>query len=406
MAKRQKQRLTDAAIRKAADGTHGDGNGLSLRVGKGGTQKSWIVRCMVDGNAVVRGLGSYPDVSLATARKNAAAMRSELKDGVQPTPTRRPTRPRLAPIADAMTFQQAAERVIELRRPTWSSARHAKQWTESLTNHTYPAIGHLPIADVTARDCLELLTPIWNELPETSARVKQRMGVVFDWAVAAGLRPDNPAAAVGKALPRRPRLKEHHPAMPYENVGCFLETLRQSGADRATKLALEFVILTAGRAGEIRGATWEEIDIENRVWTVPAERMKMRRPHRVPLSERACHILLEAGVFLHGKSIGYPSSGLLFPNQRTGKPLSNMAFTELLRRLELPYTTHGFRSTFRDWSIDVAGVDWAIGEAALAHRLGDTMESAYARTDLFDRRRELMQQWNDYLNGGTTNDVK
>ena len=398
MPKHKKNRLTDAFCRNAPDGTHADGDGLNLKVSRAGEHKSWVLRTSVDGRAIQRGLGGYPRVGLAAARTAAAAIRSELKDGrpaEAPVPTvTRARRPALAPIADAMTFQQAAERVIALRRPTWSSDRHAKQWTESLTNHVYPHIGDLPIVEVTARDVLELMTPIWNAMPETSARVKQRMGVVFDWAVAAGLRVDNPATAVGKALPRRARLKEHHPALPHAEVAAALDAIRKSTTDEVTKLAFEFIVLTAARAGEVRGATWDEIDFENRVWSVPAERMKMRRPHRVPLSDRAVAVLQQARALSTG--VGIP---LVFKNRRTNRPLSNMAFTMMLRRLELPCVTHGFRSTFKDWSIEVVGVDWAIGEAALAHRLGDTMESAYARTDLFARRVGLMQAWADYING-------
>ena len=237
---------------------------------------------------------------------------------------------------------------------------------------------------------LAVLTPIWVALAETSTRVKQRMGVIFDYAIASGWRSDNPAAAVAKALPRRPRVKRHHPALPYGEVPAALKAIRQSTAERSTRLAFEFMALTAARAGEVRGATWAEIDIDGRVWEVPAERMKARRGHRVPLATRALAILSEAREFSDG-------DGLIFPNCHTGKPLSNMAFTALLRRLKIEAVPHGFRSSFKDWTISETATPWAVGEAALAHNLGNSVESAYARTDLFERRRELMQQWADFV---------
>ena len=216
---------------------------------------------------------------------------------------------------------------------------------------------------------------------ETATRVRQRMETIFDYATVSGWRTDNPAAAVSKALPRRPRVKWHHPALPYNEVPAAIQQIR---------LALEFMVLTAARAGEARGATWAEINIGGAIWEVPAERMKARRGHRVPLADRALAILSEVREFSDG-------DGLIFPNRHTGKPLSNMAFTTLLRRLEIDAVPHGFRSSFKDWTISETATAWAVGEAALAHNLGNSVEAAYARTDLFERRRLLMQQWAVYL---------
>ena len=370
--------LTDRQIRNAKTGTLNDGNGLTLRVGRGG-KSSWVLRYTWNGKAANVGLGSYPSVGLKEARALAAERRAEIGDGIKPAGARetKPNKPA------APTFREIAQQVIELRRPTWSSERHAKQWTESLTNHAYPIVGDMPIGEITSGDVLTMLTAIWNDLPETSTRVKQRAQVVFDYAVAAGLRHDNPVAAVGRALPRRPRLKEHHPALPYGDVPAAVAAIRESTAHVSTRLALEFVILTAARAGEVRGMMWAEICGDT--WTVPATRMKMRREHRVPLSNRALEILTQARELGNG-------DGLVFPGGK-GKPLSNMAFTMLLRRLDLDCVTHGFRSSFKDWCLAETSAPWAVSEAALAHNLGNSMEAAYARTDLFERRRDLMQAW-------------
>ena len=321
-------------------------------------------------------------MGLAEARKTAVANVEAIREGRDPIAERqRPAMP---------TFQQVAEQVIELRRPTWSSDRHAQQWTESLTNHAYPLIGSKPVDEITSADVLAVLTPIWTSKGPTATRVKQRMGVIFDYAIASGWRADNPASAVASALPRRSRIKRHHPALPYDEVPAAMEHIRESTADPSTRLAFEFMALTAARAGEVRGATWAEIDIDGSVWEVPAERMKARRGHRVPLATRALAILSEAREFSDG-------DGLIFPNCHTGKPLSNMAFTALLRRLKIEAVPHGFRSSFKDWTISETATPWAVGEAALAHNLGNSVESAYARTDLFERRRELMAQWAHFV---------
>ena len=382
--------LSDRAVRHAKAGTHNDGNGLTLRVGANG-KRSWVLRYTWQGKSANLGLGSYPAVWLKEARALAADRRAEIADGGKPTGAREAVASR-SPAPIKLTFRQVAEQVIELRRPTWSSDRHAKQWTESLTNHAYPAIGEKPLEDITSGDVLAMLVAIWNEKPETSTRVKQRAQIVFDFAIAAGLRSDNPVAAVGKVLPQRPRLKEHHRALAYGELPRAITALRQSTANVATRLALEFIILTAARAGEVRGMTWDEINFECATWTVPAARMKMRREHRVPLSDRAIEILREA------RELG-KRGPLVFPGSK-GQPLSNMAFTMLLRRLELDGVTHGFRSSFKDWCLSETSSSWAVSEAALAHNLGNSMEAAYARTDLFDRRRVLMDEWAAFVGGG------
>ena len=380
--------LTDRAIRNAGAGTHNDGNGLTLRVGEG-DKRSWVLRYTWGGKPANLGLGSYPTVGLKEARALAAERRAEIAEGLRPTGAGEAAAAK-KPEPVKPTFRQIAEQVIELRRPTWSSDRHAKQWAESLTNHAYPVIGDAPIAEITSAQVLGMLTGIWNELPETSTRVKQRAQVVFDYAIAAGLRNDNPVAAVDRALPRRPRLKKHHTALPYGDVPAAVAAIRGSTAHTFTKLALEFVILTAARAGEVRGMTWAEINFDCATWTVPAARMKMRKEHRVPLSERAIEILRQAQAQSRGEALVFPGS--------KGQ-LSNMAFTMLLRRLDVKAVTHGFRSSFKDWCLSETSAPWAVSEAALAHNLGNSMEAAYARTDLFDKRRDLMGQWAEFVGG-------
>ena len=380
--------LTDRAIRNASPGTHNDGNGLTLRVGKG-HKRSWVLRYTWDGKAANLGLGSYPIVGLKEARALAAERRGEIAEGSKPTGARAAAAAnRPEPVKPAEpTFREIATQVIEFRRPSWSSERHATQWTESLTLHAFPVIGDMAINEIGSADILNVLTPIWNCKAETATRVKQRMESVFDHAIAAQMRVDNPVSAVGKALPRRPRLKEHHPALPYGDVPAAVAAIRQSTAHVSTRLALEFVILTAARAGEVRGMEWHEVD--GNVWTVPAARMKMRRPHRVPLSGRCTEILAEARELRNG-------DGLVFPGGK-GKPLSNMAFTMLLRRLGLDCVTHGFRASFRSWAMECTATPWAVCERALAHKLGGAEVEAYARGDLFDRRRELMAQWAAFI---------
>ena len=294
------------------------------------------------------------------------------------------------------TFRDAAQSVIELRAPTWSSDRHTKQWIESLTNHAYPVIGDKPVDEISSADILRMLTPLWTAKPETARRVRQRTEAILDFAIVQGWRTTagNPAGkAVTRVLPKTSQFKEHHKALPYQDLPAALETVRECTADTVTKLAYQFVVLTAGRAGEIRGAVWREIDWDNRAWDIPAEKMKARRPHRVPLSEQALAVLKEAW------EISGQDGGLIFPTKRSGKAMSNMVFEMLLRCLEIDSTVHGSRSAFKDWCIEQTAFPWIVSEAALAHRLGDSTETAYARSDLFEQRRALLDAWAAFLTG-------
>lgn len=254
-------------------------------------------------------------------------------------------------------------------------------------------LGKKPVDAIDTADVLSVLMPIWNSKPETAGRVRQRMATVFDFAIAAGWREHNPCnGALNAALPRRPRERLHHPALPYSEVAEALDAIRRAPGHETCSDALTFLVLTAARTGEVRQATWDEIDLDARVWTVPAAHMKMRKIHRVPLSSGAVAVLERARERTKGRGLVFPS------NRKAGQPLSNMALTMLLRRAGYDHiTTHGFRSSFRDWTLEQTDAPWAVAEAALAHNLGGGEVMAYARSDLFERRRALMQHWADYI---------
>ena len=388
--KRKRNALSAVFVQSVQEtGTYADGGGLNLRVEDSGA-KFWFQRVTIDGKRRNLGLGGYPTVSLAEARKAALVNSRMIREGRDPlaekreaiTARQRPPTP---------TFAEASEIVIDMRRPTWTNAKHAAQWASTLTTYASPKLGPKLVTDITSADILSVLTPIWIEKPETASRVRQRMETVLDWAVAQGYRTDNPAIrSITKVLPRTPRTKQHFAALHYRDVPAALATVNGSNADTVTKLAFEFLVLTAGRSGEVRLATWDEFDWRGRRWAVPAERMKARREHQVPLSDRSIEVLRQAEGLADG------SCELVFPGSR-GRPLSDMVFTALLRRLDVPAVAHGFRSSFKDWCIECTDVSWAVGEAALAHNLGTSTEQAYARTDLFDQRRDLMQQWADFV---------
>jgi integrase len=391
-AKTSKGKLTDATIRKAADGEYGDGRGLTLRVANDGSRSSWVLRTMVDGQTTVKGLGAYPNISIAAARKAADTIRTDLKDGKSVAREIKQTIP-IAPvvISTRPTFRECAGKVIELRRPTWRSARHAQQWPETMAKYVYPTIGNTPVDQINSPDIVAILTPIWNIHTKTTNDLRQRISIVFDWCIANGYRTDNPTDAVRRAFPtNRKAVKKHHPSMPYADVPAFLPMLRDSGADEINKLAFEFQILNAVRPGEARGATWTEIDLTGKVWSIPAERMKSGKPHKVPLSDAALKVLRHALRFGNG-------TGLIFPNQRTGKQLTDKAFSNFLQRRGIDAVPHGFRSSFRNWAMECTATPWAVCERALSHNLGGQEVEAYARADLLDQRRELMTAWADYI---------
>ena len=393
MANVKHNQLTSRQVEKLVEpGTYADGEGLTLRVSPSGNRR-WVLRLTVDGQRSNVGLGSFPRVGLAEARRKAEEHRRSARDGVNPVVEKRATREAAQAKAAIPTFKEASFTVIELRRPTWSNERHAKQWVESLTNHCFPVVGNKRVDEITSADVLDVLTPIWNDKAETATRVKQRMEVILDWAIAAGYRTDNPVSAIAKALPRRPRQKQHHPALPFADVPEALRKVKDSTADPITKLAFEFLVLTATRSGEVRGATWAEMDLEARTWIIPASRMKARREHRIPLSKAAMHVLERSRQFCK------EDGEIIFPAKRKGGQLSNMVFEMMLRRLEILAVPHGFRSSFRDWMGECTGASWAVAESALAHSSGERASLGYHRTDYLEQRRPIMEAWADFVTG-------
>ena len=389
---RQIQRLSAAKVRTLSEsGQYSDGNGLTLRVEPTGS-KRWVQRVTLHGKRHNIGLGGFPAVSLADAREMAAANRLAIKQGKDPLAEKHQAAVELKRSKMA-TFSEATRQVIDLNRPTWSNVKHAAQWESTLATYAFPVLGQKPVNEITPSDILSVLTPIWTTKSETARRVRQRMETVLDWTVAQGWRSDNPAGrAITRVLPKQTRRVTHHPALPYSKVSEALTGIRESSADQATRLAFEFLVLTAARSREVRMACWTEVDWEQKVWTVPAERMKARREHRVPLSRRAIEVLVEA------KQLGGETNELIFPGFKKAKPLSDMTFTTLLRRLEIPAVPHGFRSSFRDWCSEKMGEGYEIAaEMALAHNVGSATRRAYARTELLGPRRVLMEAWGEYI---------
>ena len=389
----KRNQISTLQVKNAKPGVYTDGGGLTLRVKPSG-RRTWVLRLTVKGKLRNFGLGAYPGVSLKAAREQADELRRAARRGEDPADQLKAQRtaPRMEETS-IPTFAQAAERVIALRAPTWSSTRHATQWRESLRLYALPVLGDRPVDEIQTADVLSILEPIWTAKAETAGRVRQRMATIFDYCVATGWVDLNPCnGAVKAALPRRMRNRRHHPALPYAEVADALGAIRETAGHESTKLALEFLIQTAARAGEVRHATWGHMDLNAAVWTVPAEHMKMRRPHRVPLSRRALAVLEAAQQRTGGKDLIFPS------NRKKGQPFSNMAFAMLLRRAGYGHvTTHGFRASFRTWTLEQTDAPWAVAEAALAHNLGGGEVMAYVRSDLFERRRELMEQWCSFV---------
>ena len=281
--------------------------------------------------------------------------------------------------------------MIELRRPAWSNPKHAAQWNSTLRTYAFPFMGEKAVDEITPSDALAVLEPIWVAKPETASRVRQRMETVMDWAVSHGFRLDNPAGgALLRVLPAFKREENHHKALPYDQVGWAIVQVRESTANLLTKLAFEFLVLTAARSGEVRNVNWGEIRWDRRTWEISALKMKARRPHRVPLSDRAMEILNEA------RAISGPD-GLVFPSSPGGSAVSDMTYNALLRRLGIPAVRHGFRSSFTDWADEQLPEYSAAADKALAHKEKNKTRRAYKRSDLLDQRIGLMQKWSDYV---------
>jgi integrase len=382
--------MTAVEVRRLAQpGLHsvGEVSGLCLKVKKTGA-RSWILRTTIGGRRVELGLGGYPTVTLATAREHARELLDQIRRGADPSVERRARR-----VAVEWTFRKAAEGYIEAHRPSWKNARHADQWANTLATYAYPLFGDKAVSEVDKADVLAALEPIWTRKHETATRLRGRIELVLSYAVQRELRPEglNPARWRGNldaVLAKGVHVAKvrHHAALAIDEMSAFMRRLRAVQGMGAA--ALRFAILTAARSGEVRGATWTEIDLANRVWTIPAARMKAGREHRVPLSDAAAELLQ--------KQPRFEGCELVFPGAK-GKPISDMTLTACLRRMDVAATAHGFRSTFRDWCAERTSFPGEVAEMALAHAVGNAVEAAYRRGDLFEKRRELMQAWAKYV---------
>ena len=375
-------------------GRYGDGGTLYLVVAPGGS-KSWVQRLTIGGRRCDLGLGGFPLVTLAEARELAFDNRRQARRGRDPRADRRRA---LTP-----TFEQAAGRALEANRARWRNAKTAAHWTVSMARHAFPVFGTRRVDQIGREDILRVLTPIWTSKPELARKVRQRIRATLQWAMAHGYVEHNVAGeAIDGALPAMPAVVAHYRALPYGEVGRALELIEASPASLPVKACLRFVALTACRSGEARGARWDEVDLEAREWRIPAARMKAAAEHRVPLSHAALAVLDSVRPLHNG-------SNLLFPSpQRPGRPLSDMALTKILRDTGLAdrATVHGFRTSFRTWASERTSVPHAVAEMALAHAVGSSVERSYARSDLFDKRRGLMDQWAQYVLGGSARGVR
>ena len=381
----------------------GKPSGLSLRVrastaadaDQNSVLKQWVLRYMIDGKARTMGLGSYPDISLEQARKLAQQIKTEqiTHHRIDPLAHKAEAKDKIRQrrnwLAQRKTFEECAELYIETHRPSWRNAKHASQWTNTIKQYANPSIGNVPVDELNKSQILTVLLPIWSTKNETALRLRGRIESILDWAKAEGIRQgDNPAAWDGglkELLPdiSRNRRIVHHPALPYSEIGNFMNSLKQHSNMAA--LALEFLILTASRTNEVIGATWDEIDTKKSQWILPAERMKAGKEHRIPLSAQALDVLKRAKT----------TNGYVFTSPKGG-PLSNMALLALLKRMKRQdITAHGFRSTFRDWAGECTNFAREVIEHALAHGLKDSTEAAYARGTLTQKRSLLMQAWSD-----------
>ena len=371
-------------------GRYGDGAGLYLNVTPSGS-KSWVQRIVIKGRRRDIGLGGFPAVGLAQARSLTAANRTAVAGGRDPFAEKRKPDP-VVP-----TFREAARETHKTRLGRWRNQKHIVSWMQTLERHAFPVLGNLPVDQISKNDVLEVLTPIWDVRQETARRVRQRIRTVMRWAMAKDFIENNPAGEViDGALPPMPKLKAHLRALPYQEVREALETIEASQASLAAKLCLRFTVLTAARSGETRGALWREINLQEALWTVPPDRMKGRIEHKVPLSNAALAVLREAQQLRDGTDFVFPSP------TRPGQPLSDMTLTKVLRSTGLAEraTTHGFRSSFRDWADECTPAPDAATELSLAHEVGSKVRQAYARSDLLDLRRPLLDAWADYITEG------
>lgn len=387
--RRAEQALTAAfvrTIRKAGKYHDGGGLGLYLRVEDNGARQ-WVQRMTIHGKRRELGLGAPPFVSLLQAREKAIDNKRLVRAGDDPLQTKKQARA-------IMNFEAAARTVHAMHLPTWRSKKHAMQFLATLETYTFPRLGSRKVSDISTSDVLAVLQPIWLEKPETARRVRQRIGMVLTYAIARGWRTDNPAANISRVLPRHGNTKQHRKALHYSQVAPCIDVVHASGAWLATKLAFEFAVLTVARSGAVRLAPWSEIDMANRVWTIPPGRELSKIPkdgkaHRVPLSDRAMTILREAEQLRD-------VSAFIFPSVQGGS-LSDMTLSKLIKELGFDADMHGFRTSFRTWAQEQTNFSPELAEAGMAHVNKDKVEAAYARSDLFDKRREMLSDWATFL---------
>lgn len=392
--------LTAAKVRSdLAPGKYydGGGTGLFLLVRPNGS-RFWLQRLTIRGKRTEIGLGSPPLVPLSEARETALENKRMARAGGDPLQAKREA-------GAVLTFEEAARKVHELHRPTWRSEKHATQFISTLETYAFPKIGKIKVSEVTAANVLAVLSPIWTTKRETARRVKQRIGTVLKWAVAQGWRQDNPADAISEALPKTRQTKTHRKAMPYADVAGCIKAIRESEAGLATKLAFELLVLTASRSNEVRLARWGQIDWQAEggpIWTRPASVMKAKVDHSVPLSQRAVRVL-EAG-----KSLSNPEDpdALIFPGTVKGKPLSDATLLKLVRERGFDVDIHGFRTSFKTWAQEKTTFAREVSEAALAHTIKDKAEAAYARSELLEKRRAMVEAWARYLSPAKGNVVR
>ena len=371
-------------------GRHPVGETLYLMVWPS-ARKSWVQRLTIEGKRKDLGLGPYPAVSLAQARERAQDNLSLAKSGGNPLAAKQEE----AKLSAVPTFEALARQHIAENLGSWRSAKHGAQWSSTLAAYAFPTLGALKVNEITRKHVIDVLAPIWTSKPETARRVRQRIRAVMDRAAALGLIDYNPAGdVINAALAKQPRVKNHHRALPYERLPAALCAVRASTANASVKLAFEMLALTACRSGEVRGMTWDEVDLREATWTVPEAKNEGRQaPPGAPLPQCTRHPEKRHAARATG-------DGVVFPAPHSGAVLSDMAFTQLLRRLELDFVPHGLRSSFRDWAAEQTDARHDVVESALAHAVGNATEAAYFRSDLLELRRRLMEEWGEFLESG------
>lgn len=376
-------KLTTAGIRSALKIGRpellGDGQGLYLRQRPSGSY--WFLRCKHKGRSHELALGKWPEVGLAEARENAAPMRRRIKSGL---PAREEEKS-LCP-----TYEALAHETWEAKKPSWENGKHVQQWISTQATYAFPKIGKMAVDQITATDVLAVLQPLWHNKQETAKRLKQRLNDVFERALAKGFIEINPVTKAKAALGKQRIVRKHFESIHYSELADALATLDNSGASFGLKCLARFSALTAVRPGEARGARWSEMDLESKVWHIPAQRKKERRDFDVPLSSQAIDILEAMQPFQRGPD------GLIFPGQRSTRPYSENSVRVAFKRCGIPSTAHGLRSTIRVW-MQESGIDWDLGETILAHAVGNDVAQAYARSDQLKRRREVLDRWANYI---------